>query len=485
MKFVKSFIALFILLLFSLQTPSVSAVENLSVSRGSDSMMPVSIMPPDANPILGQEHAYSVLFRGNGDAAVSMRAAFINDKQTSSNTISFRIPRVEPRRITVFQTLRDPECIRYKEYAPNDPASQVQPACLQYQEPNYFRIYGPAKYQKAATVLSGDTLTITLPQAIGPSKSGSVLIVYSAAGYAKKNLFGGYDYTFETIKSEDSTVAAISLGISVDSDLYLAGATGKVNFRFSDTEVMTTAAQSDKSAVGNPQLDQLYSQIGYGMISKTASHLEPLESYVVKGKYADSLFALYAKGILIGLVLGIAGVILLFLIGKTLITWLMTSQTKQSLPSSADIIIILGGSFLSAAMIAGYTAGLFFLSNTIQQVVSYQLVGIILILATVISIGVYGLLLITPAIVVGIRRGIVWGIGTLGLTVFFLVINTIGLMVILTLLYGNAGGPMPPIYNMMRGDSAVTNVKRMDNGISGLKENLPSNKSSSPLNSPK
>lgn len=462
MRLIKSLLFLFILLLFSIQAPTVAAQKKLSAPAGSGSMMPVSFMPPippDTNPILGQEHAYSVLFRGNGEAFVSMRAAFTNDKDTPSNTVTFRIPRVEPRRINAFQILRDSECIRYKEYSPNDTPGQ-QPTCLQYQEPNYFRIYGAAKYQKSTTLYTGDTLTITLPQPISPTKTGSVLIVYTAAGYAKKNLVGGYDYTFETLKTEDSAISTISLGISVDTDLHLAGATGNVNYRFSDTEVMSMSAQSNKSAMASPQMDQMYNQLGYGMITKTTSHLEPLESYTVKGRYADSLLKLYAKSILIGFVIFVAEVVLLIFLGRAALVALSKPQSKRSLPSPTDSVILLGGSFLSAVLIAGYTAGLFFLRNTIQQVVSYQLVGIVLILATVISIGVYGLLLVSPAIIMGIRRGISWGLGALGLTVFFLIINTVILVVVLTLLYGNAGGPMP-IYNMMRGD-AGSNVQRLE-----------------------
>lgn len=484
MRFIKSLLFLFILLLFSIQAPTVAAQENRSAPGGVGSTMPVSIMPPDTNPILGHEHAYSVLFRGNGDAVVSMRASFTNDKATSSNTISFRIPRVEPRRVSAFQILRDPECIRYKEFTPYDTPGQ-QPMCLQYQEPNYFRIYGAAKYQKAATLLAGDTLTITLPQSISPSKTGSILVVFSAAGYAKKNIFGGYDYTFETLKSEESAIATISLGISVDTDLHLAGAKGNVNYRFSDTEVMSMSAQSNKAAMASPQMDQLYSQLGYGMITKTASRLEPLESYSVKGRYADSLLKLYAKGMLIAVMAFVGGLAVLFFLGKAAFKALIKPRPQGSSPSSTDSVILLGGSFLSAALIAGYTAGLFFLRNTIQQVVSYQLVGVILILATVISIGIYGLLLITPAMVVGVRRGIVWGLGTLGLTVFFLIINTVILVVVLTLLYSNAGGPMPPIYNMMRGSGASTNAERMGAAISGSEETRPSNISPNPLKSPK
>ena len=69
------------------------------------------------------------------------------------------------------------------------------------------------------------------------------------------------------------------------------------------------------------------------------------------------------------------------------------------------------------------------------------MVGVVFILITIISIGIYGFLLIAPAILVGLRRGLAWGLGTFGLTIFFLVVNAVIMVVILMLLYGNGNSP--------------------------------------------
>ena len=394
MKFFKTLLFLFVLLLFSIKVPLVFAQET--------NMMP--FRPPDTTPILGQEHAYSVMFRGNGDAMVTMRATFTNEEEGPTSILSFRIPRVEPRRASAFQIIRD-------------------------QEPDYFQWYGQAKYQKAKTEFTGDTLTVSLPQSIKPGKSGSVLIVFSATGYAKRNPFGAYSYTFETFKVADVSVSKATVGVSVDSDLVLAGAKGTVNYRFNEADTMSMAAGSEKMAVASPQLDQMYARVGYGTITKSTSNLEPLESYTLKGSFADNILRLYANGILIGLGIFIAALVLLIFLGRNIT------------PSSATIILPIGGSFLSAALIAVYTAGLFLLRTTIQQVVSYEMVGVVFILITIISIGIYGFLLIAPAILVGLRRGLAWGLGTFGLTIFFLVVNAVIMVVILMLLYGNGNSP--------------------------------------------
>ncbi len=446
MRYLKTLIFLFVLLLLSLKTPLITAQETQIAPAEPGSIMPENIMPirpPDDTPILGQEHAYSVLFRGNGDAVVTMRAAFTNEGQVQTNTVSFRVPRVEPRRVSAFQIIREPVCIR------------LQAECLEYQEPNYFQWYGTAKYQKAKTEFSGDTLTIILPQSIKPAKSGSVLVIFSASGYSKKDIFGAYSYAFETFKVEDTSVTKATIGISVDSDLILDGAKGTVNYRWSEADAMSLAAGTEKMAAASPQLDQMYSQVGYGTITKTASHLEPLESYTVKGRYADNAIRLYGKGILIGLGVFVAAVVLLFFLARAVTRALTKQQVKGMAPSSTDIFVMIGGSFAAAALIAVYTAALFLLRNTVQQVISYEMVGIVFILATIISIGVYGFLLIAPAILVGLRRGLAWGLGTFGLTILFLVINAVIMIVVLMLLYGNGLRPMP-IYNIMKGITPET-----------------------------
>lgn len=477
MKYLKALLYLFVLLLF-LKAPLAAAQETQVAPADPGSIMPEKFMPPrppNETLILGQEHAYSVLFRGNGDAVVTMRAVFTNEGEVQTNTVSLRIPRVEPGRVSAFQIIREPQCIRYKSYNPNEQARE--PECIQYQEPNFFQWYGQAKYQKATTQFSGDTLIIVLPQSIRPAKSGSVLVVFSASGYAKKNLFGAYSYTFETFKVEETSVTKATIGISVDSDLVLAGAKGTVNYRFSEAEAMSLASGVEKMAGASPQLDQMYSQVGYGTIAKTASHLEPLESYTIKGRYADSVIRLYGKDILIGLGIFVVTVVILFFLGRAAVRTLIKQQVNGVAPSSADVVVIIGGSFLSAALVAVYTAALFLLRNTIQQVISYEMIGVFFILVTIISIGIYGFLLIAPAILVGLRRGLAWGLGAFGLTILFLVINAVIMVVVLMLFYGN--GSRPPIYNIMK--SISPEINRMD--AVGIQESAPIQESPKTLES--
>lgn len=443
MKHIKSLLFVLVILLFSIKTSYVTAQE-------------MQIMPPqpaDTGPILGQEHAYSVLFRGNGDAVVTMRAAFTNEQQAQADTMSFRIPRAQPRRIIAFQIIREPRCVRYKPNEPNERARA--PVCIQYQKPNYFQWYGEAKYQKADTSFNGDTLTIAFPQPVKPDESGSVLVVFSASDYTKRDFFGARRYAFETFKIEGASIVKATVGVSVDSDLVLAGAKGAVNYRWSETEVMSLSPAVDHAGA-SPQLDQMYGRVGYGAITKSASHLEPLESYTVRGRYADSVLRLYAKHALIALGVMLAALVILFFLGKTAFKDITEKSSKAG--STMDTALAIAGSFLSATLIIIYTAALFYLRNAVPQSISREAFGFLFVLIAVISVGLYGFLLVAPSIMMGIRRGLAWGLGAFALTVFFLIINAAIAVIVLAALSEN-GTRRLPIYDIM-GRAATKTVQK-------------------------
>ena len=282
-------------------------VVSLLVPNHVSATTPQSFIVPDSQQIAfpGQDQSYSVTFRGNGEAVVTARVVFVNDSGAPLSSLRLRTPRVDPKDILAFQVFREKICSRYQ------PAELKQvytpPICLEYQDPDYSQSwYGNDKYQKTKTSLEADTINIALPQSIRPNASGSIILSFRAFGYAKKNLFGTYNFTFETLKTEDR-IKALRVGVTTDSDIYLRGGKGKVDYRFE--EGMATLKSAEVSApTANSQLDYYAQQIGQGEINKTASNLLPLDSYLVKGSFADSRLKLYAKEILI-----FSGIILVLL----------------------------------------------------------------------------------------------------------------------------------------------------------------------------
>lgn len=383
------------------------------------------IIPPQREPgFLGQDHSYSVTFRGNGEAVVSLKVVLSNKQDSLLTDVSLRIPKVEPREIFVYQVLREPVCIRYL----------TDNTCVETQEPDYYGYYwSKARYQKAKSEYSGDTLKVTLPQAIAANKSGSFFVYFRAMGYAKKDLFGAYKFTFESFKVEDD-IRNLTVGISTDSDLLLRGATGEVQYRFEDAGVSLKAvggvAPAESSAI-----DTFYNQIGYGTLIKTATSLAPLESYSVSSSYAKTRIVLYAKEALIGVGLFVGLLAIIIVIAKILLKKSKAKSDASKAPfDSRSLALSLGVSLGSALLIAGYSVLAILAVSFLQKTVGYELQSVLLIFVVVISFAVYALILFAPGIYLGVKKGIGWGMATVFLTVFWmLVFLGIGLLIYLSL----------------------------------------------------
>ncbi len=423
---------------------------------------PSDIAYPYPNPtkepnFLGQQHNYSVVFRGNGEAVVTAKITFTNLEKTPLKEFQLQFPKVNPQDVVVYQVIKEPTCIRYGSQTPLSPNSSIKPVlntnCLEYQEPDYFNYYyGNSTYQKADNDLKGEMLTIKLPTAVKENGSGAFFVYYRAFGYAHKDLVGSYPYEFETLKVTDK-IRTLQIGISTDSDLYLKDATGTVNYRATDAE--TTLKSAGAAPMGapiqNPTFDNFYNQIGQGSLTKNTSNLAPSESYKVKGVFADSKIKLYSTEITRGaaIVLGV----IIFLIIVTLF-FVKVLRSKKITLSNNRMLLILGSSFAGAVLSGLYTAILVAIMTVVGNVVNYgnysfsMMVPVIYIFMAIISLGFYGALLFGPAFIVGTKHGMVAGITTFLLTMFWLAIVVV-VVIGVGLLTSNRATPI--IYPMMRG----------------------------------
>ena len=265
-------------------------------------------------------------------------------------------------------------------------------------------------------------------------------------GYAQKNIFGAYKFTFETIKVEDD-IRNLTLGISTDSDLVLRGATGEVNYRFEDAGVALKGvggAPAESSAI-----DTFYNQIGYGSLVKTASSLAPLESYSVSSSFADTRIKLYAKEILIGVGIFL-GILAMVLIVARIILKRQSARAQGAQAPSFDtknLFLSLGISFASASFITGYTILAILAATYLIRSVGYDLQAVVTIFVVIISFAVYALLLFAPGIYLGAKKSVGWGIATIILTVvwMFLFLGA-GLLIYLAVRIPNVyPGPIIPL----------------------------------------
>ena len=416
---------------------SIQAQPSSEGSAGSPVSIIAPVPPVDSTiGLLGQQQQYSIQFRGNGEAVIAAHITFSNTGTAPMKTISFRVPAVSPTDLITYQILHEPTCIGYRGIGSS--------TCIQYQQPDYYNYwYGGAKYEKATVTLQTDTITVTLPRIVSPGSSGSIILYYRAFGYAKKNLVGAYNFVYESLKTE-SPIEELQVGVSVDDELILKSAKGQTVYRFPVQSKAVLESPSAGGTAANTQLDSVVAQIGHGIITKTAHSLQPLDSYTVKGKYADNVARLYAKEIVIGIAALILVLLVIYVIGKKLFFSARVPASKNA-QTYEPFLLSLGLGFSSAVLVVGYTLLLFFSSRLLESI-SYEFVNVIAILFSVISIGVYAFLLLTPTILVGIKRGVSWGLTTFGLTVLWLAIDSIIVLLVLTILNGNQSSPIPMPY---------------------------------------
>jgi hypothetical protein len=429
----------------------------------------IDAMPPPLQPdsngnsgLFGQEHHYSVTFRGNGEAVVLVKTLFTNQSNAALTFRTFRVPRVAPQDILVYQVLKDPVCVQYRAtyVQPETPVGAetgfVQdPNCLQYRDPEYNEfLYGEAKFKKAEVVTRGDTVEVTLPEAVATEKSGALFVYYRAQGYAKRDLFGRYDYTFETFKVEEP-VTALTVGISTDADQVLKGAKGQVDYRFSTAEATALKVAPADSAGASSLLNQYYSQVGQGQIIKTASNLAPSESYIVHGAFATSVLQLYAREMAMGLIVVVAVLVVLILILKAVLKKVGRSDGQGSRfgqDSRMGLIVGVGvGSLVLSLVVVGLTVGLYYLASslyvTAQDAPVYPL---ILLFVAVIAVFGYALLIVLPAVVVGVKKGLWAGVGLFVATMLWLGLY-FAVFMIMTVLTHQFTPPYPYPVQYMQG----------------------------------
>ncbi len=409
------------------------------------SVPPGEIINIRQNPyFFGQNHSYSVVFRGNGEAVVGLRLIFSNLGNLPLSEYSFRVPKVSLSDLMVYQIIKEPVCVGYgpipsEEGIPRkiiDRPLSPNSDCTEYQAPDYYDAWGVQIYQKADIEKRGEEYVVVFPKEIESQSTGGFLLYYRALGYATKDLFGKYDYIFESLKINDK-IENLNVGISVDEDLVLKGATGGVDYGQGPIPSGRELSAIEKSSLpfSSPVLDRFYQNIGTGgYIYKYASNLQVGESYLVKGSYADYNIKLYIKDILVYILIALVFVFLVVM-GLKLLRRKVVGVGRSSL---VDWLEVGGVALLSSFFAVGYTLLVIFILNNLfnfdMNDTSY--VMFVSVLATVVSVGIYFLLLILPSVMIGVKKGMVYGLSTFGLTIILLFIYLVSIFMVSFLFRG-------------------------------------------------
>jgi hypothetical protein len=353
--------------------------------------------------LFGQNHSYSVVFRGNGEAIVYARIAFTNSGDTTQSDFTFSLPSVTPSEMTIYQMKLPRTCLRYDATLPARP-------CVEYREPDYSQKYyygssnGQTEYQKIKYIQSGNFFRLTLATPVAPNQSAALVLAYASKGYARESA-GLFKFNFETLKVS-ARVQDLRVAVDVDSDLILKGSRAVVNYN--ETTSMSASDIGVSASLSSATLDKTVSAIGRsGSLVKDAKNLSPNESFSVRGQYAAGWFRLYLGSILLTIL-----IIALILVGGYLLFRWYTRRAarlnQSALGARSNSVYwnlpnLLAG-FGSAALAVGFSYLLLFLAESrwfsrIDNEAIFVIVGVIVVIL------LYCLIVFGAAIFVAQKHG--------------------------------------------------------------------------------
>ena len=406
------------------------------------------IMPPIPNPdgsIVGGNQYYSVNYDGEGEAAVLVKIEVQNIAQTNLTQLSLEIPGENLRIINIVQEhyAKESVCVEYEDVCSN----YVNGVCHGYVRKckrYYDQIVYPPKYYPIAydkTSLSKSTLvTFQLPKEIPLQENAVILLYFKSESYAKKVL-GAYKIDFETIKI-NADIQNVRVALNVDQDLVLEGKKAEVNYR--DNFAMAEKSLAAPIAVGgqSDQLQQLSSFVTYteGYV-KSASGLDPLESFSVKGRYAKSWLGLHWIGSLLAL-LGLVAV------GVGLYSLYVKKISRMAHGKIAAKTVGLGVASSVTILLMWFLTS--FLVKMVAQSLDYQSASLFSVLIYLMSGLMMFLIFFGPAVYMGVKHGFMAGVWTIVATVVSMFIMMI-IVLAFFLLFGQSPQYPGPIYRTFGG----------------------------------
>lgn len=417
----------------------------------SYALMPLPPINNGNQTLFGENQYYTVTFRGNGEAIVTMKAIISNTNTTPLSSVTLHIPsNITSKDVLAYQVIAKPQCIQYS----NQPIAQ--PNCLQYQQPDYQYVANDTTYQKISIDQTSSTITLPLPTPIKANETGSYLLSFRTFDYTQKNMFAAYTFTFHSLKVDDQ-INTLQVGIATDSDLFIKNATSTVNYNSATSMKSFAVPQAANSAVQSQQFNDFYNQLGQGTIVKNASNLEPLESYTTTGMYADTGIKLYGQEITITVIAIIALLIIVFGITFLVLRRQKTGKSPKKSVNMKLFFIAAGTSFGSVLLASGYTIIILLASTFLNLNNSYGGTTnmFVTLLITALSGAVYLFLLFVPAIIMTVKKGFVWGGIMLGLTIMWAIIASIILFGVFYLFANSSTTPNPIIRPLMMSSQAT------------------------------
>lgn len=403
----------------------------------SFAMSPVAFSPPFyENRDKGTNQYYSVLFDGEGEAAVAAKLTFQNLGTEAFKELKIEIPG-EVRLINTVQEIQKVEKVcnytrkvcdetntNFDKICPENsdcillPSNNCKEVCDSWTDQytsNYLTL------EKSEVLRQGaKEITIKLIDLIKPQETGTIILYYKVKGYTS-NVLGVYDFDFQTIKTNHDT-NQVRVSINVDNDLILKEGNSKVNYQpdFGGFETSLAAESSEKMSVYSRNIE-----IQDGFV-KTAKELDPLENLHVKGTYSGSWLLLNFWKVTITSIL----VLLSLVFVAKQVKKLRSKKIKQNVFSEVPLTSLLSGISITLLWYLGMK------SIEWLSFLFYHNSGIWIALLVITGFAMLVTIAITPAIYFGQKYGLLTGAINLIITLFL----TAVLSLILGLLLG--GNPV-------------------------------------------
>lgn len=394
----------------------------------------LSISYPYENPSFVSSQYYSVVFDGEGEAAVLAKINIVNTKQENLEKISIEIPGESVRLINTVQQYA--ENTKYCSYWDKKCTDMKNSQCLKYEEVCGHWAYSynqPVFYTlepEIQRLSRSSTVNIQFKKALASQETATIIIYYKATGYVK-NSMGVFDFDFETAKVSYD-MSNVRVAVNVGSDLYLKGGESKVSYLPSFGLMEKSATALSSQAITSSEMTSLSRNLEYqqGFV-KTSSGLDPFESFHVTGKYSASKFLLYAGAIILWIVI-IALAVLAIIAGIR----------KINLKNNTPLKMVLSG-LLSSIGLMLLWALLAFLLKNLHRFVGYSNGEILALLIILVGILATILIIAGPIIYFWVKHGAMKGLWAFVSLIIWLVI--IG---IVTVLFFSAIHLTPPVVYM-------------------------------------
>lgn len=322
-----------------------------------------AVIAPDlqqGNLLFGQDHAYTVHLRGNGEAIVTARLTVGNQSDKPLSNVSFTAPEAEISDLVGYQQTINSSTANKSLYISD-----------------YY------SYDKLTFQLIDGRYQVSLPKPIAVGDQAVLLVGYASRYYITKGWLL-QKYQFQSLKVSDR-IRNLTIGINVDSQLYLNPTNSTINYEATGVAAdLPLAAADTKSAA----LDPIISSIGYGQRVMTASNLAANETYEVSGSVADARWKFYAGWL--------AGGLLLLLALPFLLWWGLKLLAQG--PRATSLLRLISTSAVALADIAAICSLVLGADWLVRQNVSLGGSSFLVLLAGLLTLVVVLVLALGPAL---------------------------------------------------------------------------------------